>query len=104
MPWGGGRCWDPAEGALYWADIPTHQVHRLAADGTHTAWDHRPAGRCHRPRACGGKAAKDGFWAMDPGSGQLALLAHVEPDISGNRMNGGASRSVTARPPVLHPG
>ena len=36
---GEGPCWEPDEGALYWTDIPAHQVHRLAADGTHTAWD-----------------------------------------------------------------
>jgi sugar lactone lactonase YvrE len=89
---GEGPCWEPAEGALYWTDIPAHRVHRLAADGAHTAWDTgQPVGAIV-PRASGGLAlaAKDGFWAMDPGSGQLALLAHVEPDVPGNRMNDGA--------------
>jgi sugar lactone lactonase YvrE len=89
---GEGPCWEPAEGALYWTDIPAHQVHRLAADGTHTAWDTgQPVGAIV-PRDGGGMvlAAKDGFWAMDPGSGQLALLAPVEADVPGNRMNDGA--------------
>jgi len=89
---GEGPCWEPDEGALYWTDIPAHQVHRLAADGTHTAWDTgQPVGAIV-PRAGGGMAlaAKDGFWALDPGRGQLALLAHVEADVPDNRMNDGA--------------
>jgi sugar lactone lactonase YvrE len=60
---GEGPCWDPAEGALYWTDIPAHQVHRLAADCSHSAWDTgQPVGAIV-PRAGGGLAlaAKDGF-------------------------------------------
>jgi len=89
---GEGPCWDPAEGALYWTDIPAHRVHRLAADGTHTAWaTGQPVGAIV-PRAGGGLAlaAKDGFWALDPGGGQLSLLAPVEADVLANRMNDGA--------------
>ena len=89
---GEGPCWEPAEGALYWTDIPAHRVHRLAADGTHTSWDAgQPVGAIV-PRAGGGMAlaAKDGFWALAPGSGQLTLIAHVEADVPGNRMNDGA--------------
>jgi sugar lactone lactonase YvrE len=89
---GEGPCWEPAEGALYWTDIPAHRVHRLAADGTHTSWDAgQPVGAIV-PRAGGGMAlaAKDGFWVLDPGSGQLTLIAHVEVGVPGNRMNDGA--------------
>jgi sugar lactone lactonase YvrE len=89
---GEGPCWEPAEGALYWTDIPACRVHRLAADGTHTSWDAgRPVGAVV-PRAGGGLAlaAKDGFWALDPATGRLALLAHVEADLPDNRMNDGA--------------
>jgi len=89
---GEGPCWDLAEGALYWTDIPAHRVHRLAADGMHTAWDTgQPVGAIV-PRASGGLAlaAKDGFWALDPGGGQLTLLTHVEADLPGTRMNDGA--------------
>jgi len=89
---GEGPCWEPAEGALYWTDIPAHRVHRLAADGTHAAWDAgQPVGAI-APRASGGLAlaAKDGFWALEEGSGQLALLAPVEAGVPGNRMNDGA--------------
>jgi len=79
-------------GALYWTDIPAHRVHRLAGDGTHTEWDAgQPVGAIV-PRAGGGLAlaARDGFLAMDPGTGSLSMLAGVEPDIPGNRMNDGA--------------
>jgi len=89
---GEGPCWDPAEGALYWTDIPAHRVHRLAADGTHTSWDvGQPVGAIVL-RAGGGLvlAAKDGFWTLDPATGELALLAHAEPDVQENRMNDGA--------------
>ena len=89
---GEGPCWDPAEGALYWTDIPAHRVHRLAADGTHTSWDAgQPVGAIVL-RAGGGLvlAAKDGFWTLDPATGELALLAHAEPDVPENRMNDGA--------------
>ena len=89
---GEGPCWDPAEGALYWTDIPACRVHRLAADGTHTAWDAgQPVGAIVL-RAGGGLvlAAKDGFWTLDPATGELALLAHAEPDVQENRMNDGA--------------
>jgi len=89
---GEGPCWDPADGALYWTDIPAHRVHRLAADGTHTSWDAgQPVGAIVL-RAGGGLvlAAKDGFWTLDPATGELALLAHAEPDVPENRMNDGA--------------
>lgn len=93
---GEGPCWEPVEGALYWTDIPAHQVHRLAADGTHTAWDARQPVGAIAPRAAGGLvlAAGDGFCVMDPATGRLTLLAQVEPDVPGNRMNDGACDSA----------
>ena len=89
---GEGPCWDARVGALYWTDIPAHQVHRLTSDRTHTQWNTgQPVGAVV-PRAAGGLvlAAKDGFLAMDPGTGGLSILAAVEPDLPGNRMNDGA--------------
>jgi len=89
---GEGPCWDAKAGTLYWTDIPAHRVHRLTGDGTHTEWDTgQPVGAVV-PRAGGGLvlAAKDGFLAMDPRTGSLSLLAAVEPDMPGNRMNDGA--------------
>ena len=89
---GEGPCWDANGGALYWTDIPAHGVHRLTGDGTHTEWDTgQPVGAVV-PRAGGGLvlAAKDGFLAMDPDTGSLSMLAAVESDMPGNRMNDGA--------------
>jgi sugar lactone lactonase YvrE len=89
---GEGPCWDARAGALYWTDISAHRVHRLTGDGTHTEWDAgQPVGAVV-PRAEGGLvlAAKDGFLAMDLGTGALSVLAAVEPGIPGNRMNDGA--------------
>lgn len=89
---GEGPCWDAKAGALYWTDIPAHRVHRLTGDGTHTEWDTgQPVGAVV-PRAGGGLvlAARDGFLAMDPGTGSLSMIAAVEPGIPGNRMNDGA--------------
>lgn len=89
---GEGPCWDAEAGALYWTDIPAHRVHRLTGDGAHTEWDAgQPVGAVV-PRAGGGLvlAAKDGFLAMDPGTGSLSMLAAVESDLPGTRMNDGA--------------
>lgn len=89
---GEGPCWDPASESLYWTDIPAHQVHCLAGDGRHTAWQAgQPVGAIV-PRAAGGLllAARDGFLALDPGTGLLTMLAHVEQHLPENRMNDGA--------------
>ena len=89
---GEGPCWDAKAGALYWTDIPAHRVHRLAGNEAHTEWDiGQPVGAIV-PRAGGGLvlAARDGFLAMDLGTGGLSMLAEVEPGIPGNRMNDGA--------------
>src|SRR5262249_28734923 len=89
---GEGPCWDAEAGAPYWTDTPANRVHRLDSNGTHTGWDTgQPAGAVV-PRARGGLvlAARDGFVALDPGTGGLSMLAEVEPDIPGNRMNDGA--------------
>ena len=89
---GEGPCWDAKAGALYWTDIPAHRVHRLTGDGAHAEWDAGQPPGAVVPRAGGGLvlAARDGFLAMDPGTGSLSMLAAVEPDIPGNRMNDGA--------------
>jgi sugar lactone lactonase YvrE len=89
---GEGPLWDAAGQALYWVDIPAGRVHRMAADGSITSWDAgQPVGAVV-PRASGGlvAAARDGFMALDLASGELTLLAAVEQDRPGNRMNDGA--------------
>jgi sugar lactone lactonase YvrE len=78
---GEGPCWDQATSALYWVDIMASQVHRRGADGKHTCWDvGEPAGTVV-PRAGGGLviAAGTGFFALDPATGAVELLAATEP-------------------------
>jgi sugar lactone lactonase YvrE len=89
---GEGPCWDAAAGCLYWTDIPAHRVHRLASDGTHTAWQTgQPVGAVV-PRAGGGLllAASDGFLTLDTDTGLLTMIARVEPEVPENRLNDGA--------------
>ncbi len=84
--------WDAAGQALYWTDIPAGRVHRLDAAGRHASWDiGQPVGAI-AVRASGGLvlAAKAGFLAFDPESGQVTTLAPVEADQPQNRMNDGA--------------
>jgi sugar lactone lactonase YvrE len=89
---GEGPVWDGSDQSLYWVDIPESRVHRLAADGSLSRWDTgQPVGAVV-PRASGGLvvAVQDGFMALDPVSGTLTMLAEVEKDQPGNRMNDGA--------------
>jgi sugar lactone lactonase YvrE len=89
---GEGPCWDAATGALYWIDGPPGRVHRLDVGGLHACWEAgQPVGAVF-PRAGGGLlvAARDGFLALDPGTGAVGLLAPVEPDRPGNKLNDGA--------------
>jgi sugar lactone lactonase YvrE len=93
---GEGPCWDASTASLYWTDIPAHLVHCLASDGRHTAWQtDQPVGAI-APRSLGGLllAARDGFMALDPGTGVVSILAQVEPHLPGNRMNDGACDSA----------
>jgi sugar lactone lactonase YvrE len=89
---GEGPCWDAATGALYWIDGPPGRVHRLDVHGLHASWEvGQPVGAVF-PRAAGGLvvAARDGFLALDTGTGETALLAAVESDRPGNKLNDGA--------------
>ena len=89
---GEGPVWDGRDQSLYWVDIPESRVHQLARDGSLSSWDTgQPVGAVV-PRASGGLvvAARDGFMGLDPASGTLTMLAEVEKDQPGNRMNDGA--------------
>jgi len=88
---GEGPCWDPASGSLYWVDIPAGRVHRLTADDGHVSWDVGQAVGAVVLRASGGLviACRDGFLALDPGTGALAPIAAF-PLGPGIRMNDGA--------------
>ena len=89
---GEGPFWDAEQQALYWVDIPESLVHRMDADGTVTTVNAgQPVGTVVT-RARGGLAvaARDGFMAMDPATGELTMLAAVEQDRALTRMNDGA--------------
>ncbi len=87
---GEGPCWDAVSQSLYWVDIPAGRVHRLDACGEHSCWDvGLPVGAVVT-RAGGGLvlAAGNGFYALDPDTGQVTELA---PALGrpGTRMNDG---------------
>jgi sugar lactone lactonase YvrE len=87
---GEGPCWDAASQALYWVDIPAGRVHCLDSAGEHSSWDvGMPVGAAV-PRASGGLvvAAGNGFYSLDPGSGDVDLLA-AAPGQPDTRMNDG---------------
>lgn len=89
---GEGPCWDPRAGLLYWVDIPAGRIHWYdPIDRSHdSAAVGQPVGAV-APRAAGGlvAAVRDGFAFCDPETGTLDLVAPVEADKPGNRMNDG---------------
>lgn len=89
---GEGPCWDSAGQSLYWVDIPAGRVYRMGQAGPPAWWDvGQPVGAV-AARASGGLvlAARDGFFGLDLASGAVTLLAGIEADQPGNRMNDGA--------------
>jgi sugar lactone lactonase YvrE len=88
---GEGPCWDPERQCLYWVDIPAGIVHQLEGDA-HASWQAgQPVGAV-AVRAQGGLilAARDGFLALDLDAGRVSVIANVEADRQGNRMNDAA--------------
>jgi sugar lactone lactonase YvrE len=89
---GEGPVWDDELGRLIWVDITGERVHRfdpLTGDDEMTAVG-QPVGAA-APRIPGGLvlAVRDGFAFLDLERGRLELVAEVEADASGNRMNDG---------------
>lgn len=87
-----GPFWDAAAGGLYWVDILAGRVHFTDGDGGQRSWDvGQPVGAA-AARAGGGLvlAVRDGFLTLDLTAGETAVLAEVERDRPGNRMNDGA--------------
>jgi sugar lactone lactonase YvrE len=94
VPWaslGEGPCWDPGRQCLYWVDIPAGTVHRLAG-GAHASWRIGQPVSAVAVRDSGGLvlAARDGFLALDLEAGTWSVIAEVEADRPGNRMNDAA--------------
>lgn len=88
---GEGPCWDPERQCLYWVDIPAGIVHRLNGDA-HASWQARQPVGAVAVRAKGGLvlAARDGFLALDLDTRKVSVIAEVEADRPGNRMNDAA--------------
>jgi sugar lactone lactonase YvrE len=90
---GEGPIWDPGQDVLYWVDITKHLVHRYdPATGQDVTKDMgRPVGVVV-PRASGGLVLglQGGFYALDWDTGEQTLLAPVEAEDPGARINDGA--------------
>lgn len=89
---GEGPVWDERTERLIWVDIMNNAVHAFDPQtGTDTAVDvGQPVGAAAL-REQGGVvlALRDGFALLDQDFGNLRLVAEVEPDLPGNRMNDG---------------
>jgi sugar lactone lactonase YvrE len=89
---GESPCWHPSEQALYWCDIPGHQLNRFdPASGAHRAWSFDVEPASCAPLQDGGLllAMRDGLWRFDTASGRRSLLAHAPYDTARQRFNDG---------------
>lgn len=90
---GEGPVWDPINARLYWVDILASRIH--ICDPCHplasSYIEVGPFVSSVIPRQSGGLVLtlQDGFYALDPESAELTLLAKVEGPELGNRMNDG---------------
>jgi sugar lactone lactonase YvrE len=85
---GEGPVW--ADGALWFVDIKQRRIHRLAGE-ERTSWDSPEQIGFLLPAESGGFVAglESGLHRFDPESGGFTLLAEVEPELPGNRLNDG---------------
>ena len=94
---GEGPVWHAPQAVLIWVDITRNLVHRYKpSTGQNGTIDvGQPVGAAVA-RASGGLvlALRDGFGALDPTTGEVQIIAAVEADIPGNRMNDGAVDSA----------
>jgi sugar lactone lactonase YvrE len=87
---GEGPVWVVRDQALWFVDIEQHKVHRFdPAGGSLRSWDAPRQVGWILPADDGAMVAglQDGIYRLDPASGDFALLAEVEADASGNRLN-----------------
>jgi sugar lactone lactonase YvrE len=94
---GEGPVWLGSEQQLSWVDITRNLIHRLdpLANRKESIDVGQPVGAV-TPRATGGlvAAVQDGFGFVDATTGRLEIIADVEADNSGNRMNDGKCDSA----------
>ncbi len=87
---GEGPVW--FDGAVWFVDIKTHQVHRFdPQSGERRSWTAPEQVGFIFPARSGGFVAglQSGLHRFDPVSGRFGLLVEVEPDKPGNRLNDG---------------
>ena len=86
------RCGSSATGRLWFVDIKKHQVHRYdPASGSKDSWPAPEQVGFIFPAERGGFVAglQSGLHHFDETSGAFELIAEVEPDKPGNRLNDG---------------
>lgn len=89
---GEGPVWVERDKALWFVDIKKHQVHRFdPASGSKKSWDAPEQVGFLFPAERGGFVAglKSGLYHFDERSGAFELIARVEEDKPGNRLNDG---------------
>lgn len=89
---GEGPVWDEREGALYWVNIERNELHRFRpSTGLDEVADvGRPVGAVGLRRGSGlVLALQGGFGTVDAFGASVRMLAEVEADKLGNRMNDG---------------
>ncbi len=88
--WGEGPVW--WQGVLYYVDIEGKKVCSYDPEtGEEKSWDVGQRVGTVVPRANGGLvfAGDDGFWFLNPESGEVSAIADPEPDKADNRFNDG---------------
>ncbi|MGZ5787640.1 MAG: SMP-30/gluconolactonase/LRE family protein [Ramlibacter sp.] len=84
--------WHPAEGMLYWVDIPARQIRRVdPASGKAQSWPMPSEPGCIAPAQSGGLviALRDGVYRAKDWGGALILVAHFNYDPKTTRFNDG---------------
>ena len=84
--------WHPAEGRLYWLDIPAKQLHRLhVASGVLQSWAMPSEPGCMAPAESGGLvvALRSGIYRARVWGGALALIVPAPYDAASMRFNDG---------------
>ena len=94
---GEGPTWHAAESALVWVDITRCLVHRYTpASGRDESIDVGQHVGAAAPRAAGGLvlALRDGVGILDTATRRVEMIADIEADHPGNRMNDGKCDSA----------
>lgn len=89
---GEGPVWVPSDSALWFVDIKRHRLHRHVP-GAQGGSSYPAPGPCGFALPCAGGGLvvglPHGLFRFDPDSGRYEILAEVEPERVGNRLNDG---------------